>query len=117
MLVQGLAENLQRQNLTDLEQAEGVGRLFEELGGKVDREPGEHSPATKKTAELLGFSSKTISEFLRLYSLTTRTKFQLNKTQPTINRRVITAALGMGGEDAVTSMATLPVHTMIDLQH
>ncbi len=57
---------------TDLEKAEGVGRLFEELGGKVDREVGEHSPATKKTAELLGFSVLTINELLQVHRLTIR---------------------------------------------
>src|SRR5216684_6397717 len=47
MLVQSLAENLQRQNLTDLEKAEGVGRLFEGLDGDFSD---ERSPITKKVA-------------------------------------------------------------------
>ncbi len=92
MLVQGLAENLQRQNLTDLEKAEGVGRLIEAFGSETER-----SVSVKKTAGLLGYSVDSINELLRVHGLATRTKFQLNKTNPDISRRAITAALTLGG--------------------
>jgi len=88
--------------------------LFEALGGDFIE---ERSSITKKVADVLGYSVHTIRELLQIYQLTTRTKFQLNKTEPKISRAAIIAALTLGGEDAVISMAKLPTHTMIDLQH
>src|SRR5919201_2148388 len=66
-LVCQLLENLQRAELNDMEKAEGIGRLKEQLALR-HRDPSE-SRLDELTATTLGVSASTVRRYLRLRDL------------------------------------------------
>jgi ParB family chromosome partitioning protein len=94
MAMQSMVENLQRQGLTDVEKANGIKRLLT---------VGSRPPTREKVAEMLGYSERSLDEFLMLADLDHGTKKVIEKTG--MSRTLVSSARQVGGPEFVRMAA------------
>jgi ParB/RepB/Spo0J family partition protein len=107
MATQALVENLQREGLTDIEKAEGIDRLMNQLS------PTDRREGIRRVAKLMGFSSeKRVDDLLSLIEMTPQSQRLI--AQKHISGQVAIEAQRFGGESMIETAAKhdLPLHTL-----
>jgi ParB/RepB/Spo0J family partition protein len=108
MAFQGMAENLQRENLSDIEKAEAIKLMIERLIKRGLAEP----DALKKVCRILGLSPGWIKDLLSMTHLEAPVQRAIRERD--IAGRTALEAHRFGGKDMVTTAIRhhLPVHTI-----
>jgi len=106
MAMQSLAENFQREGLTDIEKAEGIRMMLERLKGKGLKEP----DALQRVSRIVGLSSAWIRDLLSLLDLEGTVQRAIRDRR--ITGRTALEAHRLGGRAMVEAAIKhkLPVH-------
>jgi hypothetical protein len=100
MAMQGLAENLPRQGLNDLEKADGIKNLIAQLEGQGSA----HDDAMAQVGKMLGYTPRYITQLIAVANYDPQARNQIRENKVTARTAMVAHSIG-GDRMVVTQLA------------